>query len=266
MRFVHISDTHIGPTADFSHYGHAPLPNLEFIVDAVNALRFPVDFVLHGGDVVEDGSEEAYRLAQRALSRLRVPVLYVAGNHDNPPALQRIILGKEPSQERMDYATVVDGIHVVVLDTRGPQDPTGMLTNHQITRLREICTPKGPPLVIALHHPPLDLDCLWLAVGWATPEGRKPTMLLDQGPAFLEALSPARERIRGVFFGHVHRSYQIMHRGILFSSAPSGFAQLLTWPDADYPNASPDEPAGFSLVTIDQDKTTISQHALPRPR
>ena len=95
MRFVQITDTHIGQNPEFANYGHAPFSNLEAVVVAINALRFPVDFVLHTGDVVEDRSEGAYRLARRVLSRLRVPVHYVAGNHDDAAILQRVMLDRD---------------------------------------------------------------------------------------------------------------------------------------------------------------------------
>jgi 3',5'-cyclic-AMP phosphodiesterase len=266
MRFVHITDTHIAPDPEFAHYGHQTLANLEALVDAVNALSFGVDFVLHTGDVVEDRSEAAYRVAGRCLQRLRVPIYYVAGNHDDADALQRVLMGVAPAGRRFDYGLTVDGVRIAVFDSRGPRDPRGTLTDEQLAALKDLCTPEGPPLVISLHHPPMPLGSAWLDGGWKTPEGLMPDMLLDRGPEFLEAISAARDRIRGVFFGHVHRAYQVMHRGVLFCSAPSSFGQLFTWPDQKHPTAAPHEPAGFSLVMVTADETVVSQHAIARPK
>ena len=86
-----------------------------------------------------------------------------------------------------------------------------------------------------------------------------------RGPEFVEAIAPARDRIRGVFFGHVHRAYQLVHRGILYSSSPSSFGQFLTWPGQEAPEAALAEPAGFSLVTITDEQTTVRFHAIARP-
>jgi 3',5'-cyclic-AMP phosphodiesterase len=265
MRFVHIADTHVARSPDFVNHGHAPLANLRALVDAINALRFPIDFVLHTGDLVEDRSEAAYRLARRELSRLRLPIYYVAGNHDDADILQGVMLDRAPAGPRFDYGMTIDGVRVAVLDSRGPHDPEGTLTDEQLSRLRALCELDGKPLVIAIHHPPLPMDSLWLDHGWATADGGSPNMLLDRGPEFLEAIAGARDRIRGVFFGHIHRACQVMHRGILFSSAPSGFGQFLTWPDQPSPGASPGEPAGFSLVTITADRTIVRQHFIARP-
>ena len=265
MRFIHITDTHIARRPDFVSYGHSPFSNLVALVDAINALQFPVDFVLHTGDIVEDGSEDAYRLARRVFSRLRAPVYYAAGNHDDAAILQRVMLEREPVVGPFDYGMTIDGVQVVVLDSRGPDDPRGTLSSQQISGLRALCGRDGGPLVIAIHHPPLPLDSQWLDSGWAAGNVAFSAMLLDRGPEFLEAIMPARDRIRGVFFGHIHRSYQVVHHGILFSSAPSSFGQLLTWPDQSSPKASPAEPAGFSLVTVAADRTIVRQHHLARP-
>ena len=265
MRFIHITDTHIAPQPDFEHYGHPTLANLDVVVDAINALTFPFDFVLHSGDVVEDRSEAAYKVARRSLQRLRAPVYYVAGNHDDADLLRRVLMGGTVAGGRLDYEWMVDGVQVAVFDTRGTRDPAGALTDRQLAGVKALCTPQGPPLVICLHHPPLPLDSLWLDRGWTVPQGVVPNMLLEQGPQFLEAIRPARERIRGVFFGHVHRAYQVVKDGVLFSSAPSAFGQLLTWPDQRDPVPAIHEPAGFCVVTVTAGETIVRQHAVPRP-
>ncbi|MGA2614553.1 MAG: metallophosphoesterase [Spirochaetia bacterium] len=263
MRFIHITDTHIAADPAFIGHGHAPLQRLEALVQAVNALTFSVDFVLHTGDLAEDRSEGAYVLARSVLARLRLPVHYVAGNHDDADILQKVMLGRAPSGPRFDYRLSAAGVMVAVFDSRGPRDPAGTLTDGQLDSLREICAPEGPPLVIAVHHPPLPLDSPWLDAGWATPAGQGASMLLDRGPEFLDAIIPARDRIRGVFFGHVHRAFQVAYRGILFSSAPSGFVQFQTWPDQEHPDAATMEQAGFSIVTIHAGQTTVRHHSIP---
>ena len=263
MRFIHITDTHVAADPELVSHGHAPLPRLQALVRAINALSFPVDFVLHTGDLAEDRSEAAYVLARRALADLRLPIHYVAGNHDDADILQRIMLRSAPLGPRFDYRLSSAGVNVAVYDSRGPRDPAGTLTDDQLDSLRALCVPEGPPLVIAIHHPPLPLDTPWLDAGWQTAGAPGPSMLLDRGPEFLTAIAPARDRIRGVFFGHVHRAFQLVHRGILFSSAPSGFVQFQTWPDQAQPSASAAEPAGFSVVTIAAEQTTVRHHSLP---
>jgi Icc protein len=256
MRFIHLTDTHIGPLPSFANYGHNSLQNLERIVDRINALPFTPDFVLHTGDVVEDWSEAAYKLAKPVLERIKFPVYYVAGNHDDPDKLQRILLNQEPKSDRFDYSFTCEDFTIAVFDTRRPeQNPGGTLRPAQMETLRQLCTPDGPPLVIALHHQPVLLDVTWID-GW---------MNLDNYAEFQQILAPARERVHGVFFGHVHRAFEVLVNGILYCSGPSSFAQLASYPNLQQPDPSPEELAGFSIVTVTPTQTTVRQHYIGRP-
>jgi Icc protein len=259
MRFVHITDTHIGPTPEHRVLGQLSFPTLEALVEQINSLPFEPDFVLHTGDIADDASEAAYALARPLLEKIKVPVFYLVGNHDEPEPMQRVLLDKAPTAGRYDYYTNIDGVGLAVFDTRGPVDPAGTLTAEQMDSLRDLCQPKGPPLIIAVHHQPVALDIEWLDHGW---DGGH--MMLDCGDAFLEAISPARDRIRGVFFGHVHRSCQVFRNGILFCTPPSGCAQILAWPTQQEPVPSPNELPGFNVVTITDSQTIIHQHTIPR--
>jgi 3',5'-cyclic-AMP phosphodiesterase len=256
MRFIHITDTHIGKDPEFTNYGHSPLHNFEVIINTINTLPFHVDFVLHTGDVVEDASEAAYKQVQPLIEKIELPIYFAAGNHDDRDLLQKYLLDAEPTGKRFDYTVEIGGFVLAVFDTRGPIDPGGHLEDEQLEKVRELCTPDGPPLIIAMHHQPIRLDVSWLDEG---------NMIVDNGEAFVQAIAPARNRIRGVFFGHVHRAFQVTRDGILYASAPSAFAQLQSYPGQRLPLASSHEPYGFSLVTIDEHSTIVRQHHLARP-
>src|SRR5438132_9640844 len=118
MRFVHITDTHVGPTPDYRLHGFPGLPTLEALVERVNNLPFKPDFILHTGDVTDDGSEASYALAKPVLENLKAPVYYVVGNHDSPPPMLKVLLGVTASGQRYDYYTEIDGIGLAVFDTR----------------------------------------------------------------------------------------------------------------------------------------------------
>jgi hypothetical protein len=148
-----------------------------------------------------------------------------------------------------------------VFDSRGPVDPAGTLTAAQLDRLRGLCTPSGPPLMIALHHQPVRLDSGWLDGPWQ--DGRR--MPLDNAEAFREALAPARSRIRGVFFGHVHRGFQVYQDGILYCSAPSAVLQFESWPDQPAPIPSHGELPEYGVVTMTPTQTIIRQYPFGRP-
>lgn len=265
LRFIHISDSHIS-TPDFANYGHRSYPNLEAVVSAINALPFTPDFVLHSGDVVENGAAEEYALAKPLLARLRLPIYYVNGNHDDSDLLQRELIGVQAPQARYDYVFEFKGVQIVVLDSANRRNHTGNLTDEQLEALRRLCTPEGAPLILALHHPPIPLDVTWIDQGWHVPN-RPPfgTMLLENWRAFQAVIAPARQRIRGVFFGHIHNAYQVWYNGIFHCAAPSTFGQLASYPEQTVPYPTPEQPVAFNVVSVAEDQVTVRQVSLPRP-
>jgi Icc protein len=264
MRFVHITDTHIGPTPDFLLRGFPALSTLEALVERINNLPFQPDFVLHTGDMVDDTSEASYALARPVLEKLKYPVYYVIGNHDRPLPMQRALLGRSFDKiqgDRFDYQVEIGGFILAVFDTRGTVDPAGTLTEEQLKALRDLCTPDGPPLIIAVHHQPVLLDSPWLDE--AATNGMR--MRIDCSVAFQEAIAPARDRIRGVFFGHIHRGFQAVRNGILYCSAPSGVMQFQSWPNQHDAVLAEDELPGFGVVTVTPDQTIVRHFMFPRP-
>jgi 3',5'-cyclic AMP phosphodiesterase CpdA len=60
LYFVHISDTHFGPTTDYTRHGHAPWPCAQELVHIINNLTVKPAFVIHTGDVVTNPHPHAY--------------------------------------------------------------------------------------------------------------------------------------------------------------------------------------------------------------
>ncbi|MBA3559542.1 MAG: metallophosphoesterase [Gemmatimonadaceae bacterium] len=260
VRFLHISDSHIGPDPAFQTCGHNPLRELSELVRVINALPFPFDFVLHTGDVADESSEVSYKLAASVLANLKAPIHYVPGNHDCSVGMQRTLLASKEPLGRIDQFFAVGGVQFLLLDSRGAIQPGGELTQSQLEWLAAFCTADGPPLVIALHHPPITLDVPWLDSDTAMTV----PMLLSNRGAFVDTIMPARSRLRGVFFGHVHRAFQVVESGILFSSAPSIVGQLKTWPELTEPVLAAEEAPGYCLVTIDEQRTIVQQYSFAR--
>ncbi|MBX3084502.1 MAG: metallophosphoesterase [Anaerolineae bacterium] len=259
MRFIQITDTHLGPTPDYLLRGTNTYRILEKLVDLINRLPFQAEFVIHTGDVIDDMSAESYKVAKSVLERIKRPIYYLVGNHDNTTHLQKILLGKKSAKKRLDYQFEAGGVEFAVFDTHGNKDPSGLLLPEQIKLLREICKPRGKPLMIVTHHQPVPLDVPWLdngAIDWMPGQFMK----IENSEEFLDAILPARKRIRGVMFGHVHRGFQTTHKGIFFFSSPSSSAQLESWPDSKKPDSSDDEMPGFNIVTVDADGIIVRQH------
>lgn len=259
--FAIISDTHIGPTADYSRHGYKPLPNARRVVEIVNNLPAKPDFVMHTGDVVTDPDPDSYQLAAEVLSKIEAPTYYVNGNHDTAPDIHKY-LSMGPKQDAsgdlgvLSYTFEVKGYRFLVLDARGPDeiDPHGLLSAAQLDLVRREATPDGPPLVVFLHYPVWPLNSVWM----------DRNMLVINGEDLHRALLPARDRLRAVFYGHVHQPMQTMRDGILYAATASTFAQFTAWPaDADI-KFDPEGLPAYSFVHLLLEQTIIHHHTFPR--
>lgn len=265
LRFVHITDTHIGPTPHYTLYGRQPLAWLQRLVQQIGQLPCPIDFILHTGDVTEEGSADAYELAREALAPLarRWPIHFVVGNHDDGLRLQSLLGGSTEPLPRLDYAVDLGSHRLLVLDTRGPVDPGGLFLPQQADWVRQQATIDERPLLVAMHHSPVPLDTAWLDE--PPPSWGGKFMYLEGAKLFLDAIAPLRTRVRGVFFGHVHGGFSVHRDGVLYVAGRSGFGPLVTMPGDR--NVIPDdpEPPGFNLVTVTEDQTLVRTRAVRLP-
>ncbi len=259
--FVVISDTHIGPTAVYHRHGHYPLPNAQKLVAVINNLPVKPDFVIHTGDIVTEPNPASYQFAAEVLSQINVPVYYVAGNHDTARDIHRYLL-MGPKKDVCDdpdvlsYTFDVKGYRFLVLDARGPDeiDPHGLLSAAQLDLARREAQTEGPPLTVFIHYPVLPMDSTWMDA----------YMLVINGADLHEALLPARDRLRGVFYGHVHQNMQTLRDGILYAATASAFSQFTAWPNDVVTGFDPDHLPAYSFVHLMPEQTIIHQHTFQR--
>ncbi len=261
LRFVHISDTHFGPTRDFELYGIVSYVNAERIIAAINALPFTPDFVFHTGDVTSFPDTEAYKLAARVFSQLKVPMFFATGNHD----LARKIRAHLPMGEAvfssidenvLSYAFELKGYRFITLDARGPDaiDPHGVLSLHQCDFLKNQIEQDTLPFAVFIHFPALRLDSHWF----------DELMLLLNGDILHQILIPKKDRVRGVFFGHVHRGMKILKDGILYASVASTGGQFSAYPGDASAQLDVHHPPCFNIVTFMNGQTIIKEHSIAK--
>ncbi|NJL94412.1 MAG: hypothetical protein HC915_12160 [Anaerolineae bacterium] len=89
-------------------------------------------------------------------------------------------------------------------------------------------------------------------------------MLLVDREAFFDALRPHRARLRGVFFGHIHRAFTAYRDGILCSAAMSSFRQFFHYPGDPKPRFDYAAPGGYALVTMTHRETIVNHYTIPR--
>ncbi len=261
LRFVHISDTHFGPTKDFELYGNCSYENAERVVETINALPFAPDFVIHTGDVASFPNTAAYVLAAEIFSRVKAPMYFVTGNHDLSRKIRtHLTMGEKgfssDDQNLLSYAFERKGCRFIILDARGPVaiDPHGVLGVHQFDFLKSQMEKDAMPFVVFIHFPPLKLDSIWL----------DESMLLLNGDDLHRTLIEQSDRVRGVFFGHVHRGMQTFKDGILYCSVASTGGQFFSYPDNAKVQFDAHHTPCFNIVTLMSGQTIIKEHSLPK--
>ena len=261
LTFVHITDTHLGPSLDYDFHGYQSARYLRHVVDLINAFPTQPDFVLHTGDIVSDGSAESLAIAQSILCDLRAPLYLVNGNHDDRARLRQILgAPAHPSGDPhapLDYAFEVKGERFVVLDGNHPDVRAhfGQLLDSQLDWLRSELAASEGPITVLLHHHPFKINSHWLNAN----------MLLLNGEELHTALLPVRDRLRGVFFGHLHRSSQIIRDGITYMCAGSVVSQYAWRPWDENPQADHDFAPAYNVVDYFEDYVNVLQYGFQRP-
>jgi 3',5'-cyclic-AMP phosphodiesterase len=255
LRFLHISDTHYAPP-DYERPPSRfdPLTGFRALIDQLNQLPYQPDFILHSGDVAYDPYPDIYDEIHKLLSDLSAPLIVIPGNHDHSATLQTVIMGQPEPRVPFYYETERNGVRILCLDTNGPDatPPRGQVTSQQLAWLTErIATPDPRPILVFMHHPIIKTH---------TSDWYDAFMLTINGEDVHAALRPAADRIRGIFFGHVHQHISFYRDGLLYSAVKSSWTQFHTHPGQDMQthNHMAADP-GYALVTISTEGTFIQR-------
>jgi Icc protein len=208
---LHLSDTHLLA-------GNRPLDgrfdtaaNLTRTLEAAEAIGIRPDAIVFTGDLTDLGEPEAYEALRQAVepvaARLGAPVVWVAGNHDERPAMRSALLGQDESQHPITGVWDLGGLRLVALDSSVPGWHHGDLDTAQLEWLRGVLAAPAPlGTILALHHPPLPSHVPLFDI----------LELRDQG-RFAEVV--AGSDVRAILAGHLHYSTSGMFAGIPVSVA-----------------------------------------------
>jgi len=208
---LHLSDTHLlaGNVPLGGQYNTAA--NLRRTLAAVEGLGIRPDAIVFTGDLTDLGEPDAYRslraMIEPVAKRLGSPVIWVAGNHDERPALRRDLLDVAPSEEPVTGVWDLGGLRLVALDTTVPGWHHGDLDDAQLAWLREVlATPSPLGTILAMHHPPLPSHVPLFDILELRDQGRLAEVL-------------AGSEVRAILAGHLHYSTSGTFAGIPVSVA-----------------------------------------------
>lgn len=206
MKFAHLSDLHFTITAkDYPSLRPGLIDVLRKVFEDVVEIERHLDFISITGDLVEQGSTEAYEGLEQILSTLSIPVFVVPGNHDKRDDLQRVFSSTHyvAKASPMDYQIDFGRVQLLGVDTVVEGKPFGRLCNDQLSWLRSMllddCTDHT---IISMHHPP-----------FPTGHAEFDEMAEVEGAQELGELIRRTESKVVVLSGHVHRPYQTVWNG-----------------------------------------------------
>lgn len=240
VTFVHISDLHLPNRTSVIVEGR---PNAHTaaraVIAQINALPFPVEFVLLTGDIGHDPTQESdYLAAKSTIGQLKPKVHVVAGNHDRAKWLHHIVMGRVP--DTYYYAFQARGVQFACLDSSVKNSHHGKLGEDQLAWLDSLVSiPSDQPLVVALHHHPIGLGAQSMDM-----------IRLTDGEALHRILLKARHRLRCVLFGHIHENITIIRDGITYASTQGTWFQSRTWHGQDDFHKDVIHLPGYNVVTL----------------
>jgi len=225
--FLYVTDTHIGN--DGTGWGHHPIrPDLvPVLVEALGRWieEHPVQMLLHGGDMTDNGTAEQRARARQIWSQLPVPTRLCLGNHDMADRQAYNEWLREQPQffpdGKADYVIGCGPVDVYVVTCAWPgengelsrwwnrtfQDRPGILPD-QVRWLEETLSARSDrPAILAVHAPldPLPPELTGLPQPSHVPPGE-----------FVDVLSGILDRHRNiklVLSGHCHATCLTDHRG-----------------------------------------------------
>jgi 3',5'-cyclic-AMP phosphodiesterase len=272
FRFAMISDSHLYSITD-----HKFDRSLEDAVAQVNGLNPLPDFVLYGGDIAQNGTEDQLVKGKKILAKLKMPMKVIPGEHDwylDMGTAWRGMFGKDT------WSFEHKGVHLIGMNSILVKDfwtPAGMSPKERMGVMEMLESPiAGPwgvqaeqlewlkkdvanlapetPIVIFTHSPLWDYYPRWNFQTSDAPEIRS---ILSK---FANVMS---------FHGHVHQTVfnkigNMTSVGALSTSWPWPYpAVKMPYPGSQMNRSDPSneqDGMGTQFVSIDQAFSGTVQH------
>jgi len=249
---IHLSDPHL-LAGGARHAGGADSDaNLARTLQAVRRVHPAPSAIVVTGDLTDFGEPDAYRRLRAAIepvaAELGCPIVWVAGNHDERPALRAELLDAEATEEPVTGVWNLDGLRLIALDSSVPGWHHGDLDAEQLDWLAEqLRTPAPHGTLLALHHPPLPSHLPLFDI-----------LELRHQDEFADVVRGTD--VRGILAGHLHYSSSGMFAGVPVSVASSTcYSMNVALPAAEVNGM--DAGQSFHLVHVYPD--TITHTVVP---
>jgi len=210
VKLLHITDPHLRADPCARLHGWQVQRAFDCILDHALTTHSDYDALVLGGDLVDDESAAGYARLNERLAQLDRPVLAMAGNHDDPVLMARLL-----THASVHRSIVVAGHRLYALDSHRHDSDAGRISPDAMAMLEHELANEPLPALVFVHHPPLDTGSAWIdAIG------------LENADALMACLS-SHHHVRAVICGHIHQSIETRLGVIDCWSTPSTMRQFL---------------------------------------
>ncbi|MFK4760403.1 phosphodiesterase [Microbacterium sp. ZW T5_45] len=249
---VHVSDTHFLASGAKLGGRYDVESTFARTLEAIRTVHPRPAAIVFTGDLTDLGEPDAYRRLRDAVdpvaAELGAPVVWVAGNHDERPALREGLLNGDASDEPITGVWDLEGLRLIALDTSVPGWHHGDLDSGQLDWLAEtLATPAPHGTLLAMHHPPIPSHLPLFDILELRHQ--------DELAAVIRGSD-----VRGILAGHLHYSSHGTFAGIPVSVASATcYTMNVARPAAEVNGM--DAAQSFQLVHVHPD--TITHTVVP---
>ncbi|MEO0718827.1 MAG: metallophosphoesterase [Pseudomonadota bacterium] len=259
--FIHLTDLHIGdPSLGFSGgIGEEiddPRPltdtpaRLKAALARIATLEVAPSFIVVTGDLSQYGEAASYKALRDIMADVAPPVIYGLGNHDDRQNFYAQIVDDPARTAPYDHDVVIDGVHVITLDSGVPGKVGGSLAPEQFEFLAAALSRHADaPKVLAIHHPPVMGDSNAPAYdGLDRDDSARLGDMIEGG------------RVQAILCGHIHQSRVTLWRGtpVVVTTGLHNAIDPLRLPNAH----AMSNDAAFALCTVSHDMFTVNYVSL----
>ena len=186
LSIAQISDSHLFADKSGLHCGVNVYQNLLMVLADI-ATRKHIDYVIFTGDLSQDHTVCSYENFANAVYRanINVPVLYLAGNHDEYALLDRYLVNYPFSSAKFIEN---EFWRVQLIDSKS-NTPAGNVQLEQLNKIAEI----EKNQLLFMHHHPIDVGYFIDRHG------------LENKGEFWQVIAK-NPTVKGIACGHVHRA------------------------------------------------------------
>lgn len=245
VRVVQVTDPHLFADPDAQLLGVNTAHSLQAVLNTINAVHYPADFMLATGDISQDYSGESYHNFVRAIAPLELPCHYLPGNHDDPRIMRLNMQGPKIFGQRRILA---GNWQIIMLDSTVRGKPGGHMSDSEIDIVKSAVAdqPERHTLLV-MHHNPILVNCAWLD-----------QHCMDNGSDFIEQMAELPQ-VKGLLWGHVHQKLDREHPGkhgmIHLMATPSTCIQFK--PESSYFALDALQP-GYRLLELKANGTILT--------